>query len=104
MALLDEIKALILQTLQLGTEWMLVFGRGWSKQQLRHCLRFVEIFPEWEIVSPLWRQLSWSHFKALICSGSHAPAWESISRYMLAPYASPRGSMGTRKQKEWRNG
>jgi len=102
LALLDEIKALILQAAvavnaeltllywqvgrriastvlkgergeygkqvieQLATELMLAFGRGWSKQQLRHCLRFAETFPDLEIVSPLWRQLSWSHFKALI--------------------------------------
>ncbi len=50
----------------LASELTLAFGRGWSKQQLRHCLRFAETFPDLEIVSPLWRQLSWSHFKALI--------------------------------------
>ena len=33
-------------------------GKGWSPQQLRHCLRFAEIFPENEIVYALRRQLS----------------------------------------------
>ena len=42
------------------------FGRGWSVKQLRHCLYFVETFPDFEIVSTLWRQLSWSHFKEII--------------------------------------
>jgi predicted nuclease of restriction endonuclease-like (RecB) superfamily len=42
------------------------FGKGWSEKQLRHCLRFAETFPELEIVSALWRQLSWTHFKSLM--------------------------------------
>ncbi len=42
------------------------FGKGWSKKQLHHCLRFAETFPDSEIVSTLRRQLSWSHFKILI--------------------------------------
>ncbi|CAN5231723.1 PDDEXK nuclease domain-containing protein [soil metagenome] len=42
------------------------YGKGWSDKQLRHCLRFAETFPDFEIVSTLWRQLSWSHFKELI--------------------------------------
>ena len=42
------------------------YGRGWSRQQLHHCLRFAETFPDEAIVSALRRQLSWTHFKALI--------------------------------------
>lgn len=42
------------------------FGTGWSEKQLRHCMRFAEVFPETEIVSTLWRQFSWSHLKELI--------------------------------------
>ncbi|MCF6204306.1 MAG: PDDEXK nuclease domain-containing protein [Methylococcaceae bacterium] len=41
-------------------------GKGWSSQQLRHCLRFAETFPDQEIVSTVWRQLSWSHLKQLV--------------------------------------
>jgi len=41
-------------------------GKGWSSQQLRHCLRFAETFPDKEIVSTVWRQLSWSHLKQLV--------------------------------------
>ncbi len=42
------------------------YGRGWSAKHLRHCLRFAETFPDLQIISALWRQLSWSHFKSLI--------------------------------------
>lgn len=42
------------------------YGRGWSEKQLRHYIRFFEKFHEPEIVSTLWRQLTWSHFKEII--------------------------------------
>lgn len=42
------------------------YGNGWSDKQLRHCIRFAEVFPEKEIVSTLWRQFSWSHLKEII--------------------------------------
>ncbi|NOX46301.1 MAG: DUF1016 domain-containing protein [Chlorobi bacterium] len=50
----------------LSRQLSMEFGKGWSEKQLRHCLYFVETFPEFEIVSTLWRQLSWSHFKEII--------------------------------------
>jgi len=50
----------------LSTKLTLEFGKGWSEKQLRHCLRFAETFPNIEIVSALWRQLSWTHFKSII--------------------------------------
>jgi predicted nuclease of restriction endonuclease-like (RecB) superfamily len=39
------------------------YGKGWSARQLRHCLQFVEIFPEPEIVNTLCSKLSWSHLR-----------------------------------------
>jgi predicted nuclease of restriction endonuclease-like (RecB) superfamily len=42
------------------------YGRGWSDKQLRHCVRFFEIFPDEQIVSALRRQLSWTHIKTLV--------------------------------------
>lgn len=42
------------------------YGRGWSDKHLRHCLRYAETFPDEEIVSALWRHLSWSHLKTII--------------------------------------
>jgi predicted nuclease of restriction endonuclease-like (RecB) superfamily len=42
------------------------FGRGFGEKSLRHMMRFAESFPDKQIVSALLRQLSWTHFKALI--------------------------------------
>ncbi|HYW09323.1 MAG TPA: PDDEXK nuclease domain-containing protein [Longimicrobium sp.] len=41
-------------------------GRGFSAKNLRHMVRFAQTFPDEAIVSALRRQLSWTHFKALI--------------------------------------
>lgn len=42
------------------------YGAGWSEQQLRHCLRLAETFPNEEILSAVRRELSWTHIKTLI--------------------------------------
>jgi predicted nuclease of restriction endonuclease-like (RecB) superfamily len=42
------------------------YGNGFSSKNIRHMVRFVEAFPDSEIVSTLSRQLSWSHFKEVI--------------------------------------
>lgn len=42
------------------------FGRSFSEKNLRHMVRFAEVFPDEEIVSALRRQLSWTHFRSLI--------------------------------------
>jgi len=42
------------------------YGRGFSAKNLRHMIHFAEVFPDEAIVSTLWRQLSWSHFKEII--------------------------------------
>lgn len=42
------------------------YGRGFSAKNLRHMQRFAEVFPEFEIVSAVQRQLSWTHFKTII--------------------------------------
>ena len=39
------------------------YGRGWGERHLRHCLRFVEQFPDLEIVNTVCSKLSWSHFR-----------------------------------------
>lgn len=43
-----------------------LYGKGWSEQQLRHCLRAAETFPDEAIFSALRRELSWTHIKTLI--------------------------------------
>jgi predicted nuclease of restriction endonuclease-like (RecB) superfamily len=42
------------------------YGRGWSKRHLHNCLRFVETFPEEQIVHALRTQLSWTHIRSII--------------------------------------
>ena len=43
-----------------------VYGKGWSVQQLRHCVKFAAIYPDEQIVSALWRQFNWSIIKIII--------------------------------------
>lgn len=50
----------------LGRQLEQEFGRGFSSKSLHHMIRFAEAFPAIEIVSALLRELSWTHFKALI--------------------------------------
>ena len=50
----------------LSKQLTVAFGKGWSSQQLHHCLRFAETFPDQQIVSAMRRQLSWTHLKGLI--------------------------------------
>ena len=59
-----EYGAEIVQTL--SAKLSVEFGRGFSSKSLRHMVRFAESFPSVEIVSALLRQLSWTHFLALI--------------------------------------
>lgn len=42
------------------------FGKGWSEQQLRHCMRLAGVFADSNILSTVQRELSWSHLKTLI--------------------------------------
>ena len=50
----------------LGRQLENEFGRGFSEKSLRHMIRFAETFPDFEIVSSLLRQLTWTHFLPLI--------------------------------------
>ena len=47
---------------ELATE----FGDGFSRPNLFRMIRFVEVFPDRQIVSTLSKQLSWSHFVEII--------------------------------------
>ena len=42
------------------------YGRGFAEKNLRRMLQFVQAYPDEKIVVTLLRQLSWSHFLALI--------------------------------------
>lgn len=50
----------------LGRQLEMEFGRGFSGKALHHMIRFAETFPDDQIVSALRRQLTWTHFKALV--------------------------------------
>lgn len=42
------------------------YGRGWSAQQLRHCMRLASVFSHDEKFSALRRELSWTAVKTLM--------------------------------------
>ena len=42
------------------------FGRGFDRRSLYRMMRFVEVFPDSEIVAALRPQLSWTHLRELI--------------------------------------
>jgi predicted nuclease of restriction endonuclease-like (RecB) superfamily len=50
----------------LSNELTQEFGKGWSEQHLRHCLRIAETFPDQRIISAVCRELSWTHFKSIM--------------------------------------
>lgn len=50
----------------LAQDLVLHYGKSFGAKNLRRMMQFAEQFPDLEIVVPLVRQLSWSHFLALI--------------------------------------
>jgi len=50
----------------LGRQLEVEFGRGFAEKNLRRMVQFSEVFPDREIVVSLIRQLTWTHFLALI--------------------------------------
>ncbi len=55
-------KIFIVLAQELTTE----YGRSFSDKNLRHMVRFAEVFPDESIVSTVSRQLTWSHLLELI--------------------------------------
>ena len=53
----------------LGKQLTVDYGRGFAEKNLRRMVQFAEVFPEDRIVVTLSRQLSWSHFLALVPLG-----------------------------------
>jgi hypothetical protein len=49
-----------------STQLELKYGRNFSEKNLRRMIQFAVEFSDFEIVVPLARQLSWSHFLILI--------------------------------------
>jgi predicted nuclease of restriction endonuclease-like (RecB) superfamily len=54
---------------RLADELTAKYGKGWTKQQLFHCLKAAEVFPDEQIVYALRTQLSWTHIRKLIFIG-----------------------------------
>jgi predicted nuclease of restriction endonuclease-like (RecB) superfamily len=50
----------------LGRQLTAEFGRGFGKRNLFRMIRLAEVFPDFEIVSSLMTQLSWTHFLHII--------------------------------------
>jgi len=50
----------------LGRQLESEFGKGFAEKNLRRMVQFAEVFPSREIVVSLIRQLTWTHFIALI--------------------------------------
>lgn len=42
------------------------YGKSFQEKNLRRMMQFATVFPDFEIVAPLVRQLSWTHFTILI--------------------------------------
>jgi len=51
---------------ELSTQLIAEYGRGFGKRNLFYMVRFVELYPEAEIVHALSAQLSWTHFRLLM--------------------------------------
>jgi predicted nuclease of restriction endonuclease-like (RecB) superfamily len=49
-----------------STQLVKEFGSGFSRANLFHMIKFSQVFDDFEIVSALSRQLSWTHFRKLI--------------------------------------
>lgn len=62
----------------LGQQLESEFGRGFAEKNLRRMIQFAETFPDHEIVVSLIRQLTWTHFIALI------PIKDSLKRDFYA--------------------
>lgn len=69
----------------LAKELVAHYGKSFEAKNLRRMMQFAEVFPDFEIVVPLARQLSWSHFLALI------PLKSSESRLFYAQVAGESG-------------
>lgn len=50
----------------LGQQLTRRYGRGYDRANLYRMIKFAQVFPDFEIVASLGKQLSWTHFKALI--------------------------------------
>lgn len=50
----------------LSAQLQIEYGKGFTKRNLFNMIRFAEVFPDYQIVHALSRQLSWTHFRSII--------------------------------------
>lgn len=50
----------------LSSKLSIEYGNGWSEKNIRHMMRFANVFSDKEIVLSVIRQLSWTHLLAII--------------------------------------
>lgn len=70
---------------QIADVLVLEYGKGFEVKNLRRMMKFAGVFPDFEIVAPLVRQLSWSHFLTLL------PLKSDDARVFYAKHASEAG-------------
>ncbi len=51
---------------KLSNKLTIEYGRGWSENQLRHCIRSAETFQKEQILYAVRRELSWTHIRSLM--------------------------------------
>lgn len=51
---------------QLATRLANAYGKSFQEKNLRRMMQFAEVFSDYQIVAPLARQLSWTHFTIII--------------------------------------
>ena len=68
-----------------GRQLAVEFGEGFSDKNLRHMIRFSEVFSEPSILQSLTAKLSWTHFKSIM------PPQEFPGPNHLCPCRIPRG-------------
>jgi len=47
---------------QVATELQQEYGKGFEERTIRRMMQFAQMFPDFQIVSPLVSKLSWTHF------------------------------------------
>ncbi|MDA0745592.1 MAG: PDDEXK nuclease domain-containing protein [bacterium] len=52
--------------MSLSEKLVALYGKSFEARNLRRMMQFAEVFPDFEIVSPLVSQLSWTHFTILM--------------------------------------
>lgn len=50
----------------LARELVVQYGKSFEARNLRRMMQFAELFPDFQIVTPLASQLSWTHFSVLL--------------------------------------